>query len=58
MCKFPSPQHLSLLMRAESLAKTSVERAQMREQLMRANKEAAKNVLLNIQLQLARKNVR
>lgn len=62
MCKNPSPLQVVEMIRLEELSRRHREQngdlAQKKAQLVRENKEAAKNVLLGIQLQLARRTFR
>lgn len=58
MCKMPTQQQLFLLQQADKImarAKETPATAEIKERIAATNKEAAKNVLLGIQLQLARR---
>ncbi len=62
MCKNPSLHQLVEMVRLDQIAKEHREKeagiAIQKAALERTNKEAAKNVLLGIQLQLARRSMR
>ena len=55
MCQTPSPQLFQLLKDMEK--RVSDQQAAEKARILAANKEAAKNVLLGIQLQLARRSI-
>lgn len=61
MCKMPSQQQLFLLQQADKImarARETPASMESKERIAAANREAAKNVLLGIQLQLARRVIR